>query len=44
VRAVTGKLTGDRQTEAEGKAQKAAGKMRREVGKAKDAIRDTFKK
>jgi hypothetical protein len=34
----------DRQAEAEGKADKAAGKVQREVGKAKDAIRDTFKK
>ena len=31
-------------TEAEGKAQKAGGKVQREAGKAKDAVRETVKK
>jgi uncharacterized protein YjbJ (UPF0337 family) len=39
-----GKVTGNRRTEAEGVADKTAGKVQGEFGKAKDAVRDTFKK
>ena len=44
VKEAIGKVTGDRKTEAEGAAEKTAGKVQGEVGKAKDAVRDTFKK
>jgi uncharacterized protein YjbJ (UPF0337 family) len=39
-----GKVTGNKRTEAEGAAEKIAGKARSDVGKAKDAIRDAVKK
>lgn len=39
-----GKITGDKRTEAEGKAEKAAGKVQNAVGGAKDAARDAAKK
>jgi uncharacterized protein YjbJ (UPF0337 family) len=35
-----GGVTGDRQTEAEGKAEKAEGKLQNAAGGAKDAARD----
>jgi len=35
-----GKLTGDKKLEAEGKADKVAGKVQNAVGGAKDALRD----
>ena len=35
-----GKLTGDAKLEAEGKAQKAAGKIQNTVGGMKDGVRD----
>ncbi len=35
-----GKVTGDTKTEAEGKAEKAGGKVQNTVGGAKDAARD----
>ena len=38
-----GHLTGDKKTEAEGAAEKAAGKVQNTVGGAKDAARDVFK-
>ena len=44
VKEAIGKVTGDQETEAEGKAQKVGGKVQREAGKAKDAIRETVKK
>ena len=44
IKEAIGKVTGDPETEAEGKAQKAGGKVQREAGKAKDAVRDTVKK
>ena len=44
VKEAIGKVTGNRKTEAEGAAQKTAGKLQSDVGKAKDAIRDTFKR
>ncbi len=39
-----GHLTGDKKTEAEGTAEKAAGKVQNTVGGAKDAVRDTADK
>ena len=39
-----GKITGNKRTEAEGATEKATGKVQGGVGKAKDAVRDTFKK
>ena len=35
-----GKITGDARTEAEGAAEKAAGKVQNAVGGAKDAVRE----
>lgn len=35
-----GKVTGDARTEAEGKAEKAGGKVQNAVGGAKDKVRD----
>jgi len=37
-----GKLTGDTKTEAEGKAEKAGGKVQNAVGGAKDTVRDAL--
>jgi uncharacterized protein YjbJ (UPF0337 family) len=39
-----GKVTGDQKTQAEGAAQKTAGKVESAVGGAKDAARDTLNK
>ncbi len=39
-----GKLFGDKKLEAEGKADKAAGKVQNAVGGAADAARDTLNK
>lgn len=39
-----GKVTGDTKTEAEGAAEKAAGKVQNAVGGMKDAARDAVKK
>jgi uncharacterized protein YjbJ (UPF0337 family) len=38
-----GKLTGDKKTEAEGAAEKAAGKVQNAVGGLKDKIRESAK-
>jgi uncharacterized protein YjbJ (UPF0337 family) len=37
-------VTGDAKTQAEGTAEKAAGKLQNAVGGVKDAIRDAVKK
>lgn len=39
-----GKLTGDKKTQAEGTAEKAAGKVQNTVGGVKDAARDAIDK
>jgi len=39
-----GKLTGDAKTEAEGAAEKTAGKVQNAVGGAKDTVRDAADK
>ena len=38
-----GKVTGDAKLNAEGKAEKTAGKVQNAVGGAKDAVRDALK-
>ncbi len=44
VKEVAGKVTGDAKLEAEGKTDKAAGKVQNAVGGAKDAARDALDK
>ena len=39
-----GQMTGDRETEAEGKAEQAEGRVRSAVGHAKDAVREIIGK
>ena len=43
VKETVGKLTGDAKLQAEGAADKAAGKVQNAIGGAKDAVRDAFK-
>jgi len=43
VKEAAGKVTGDAKLEAEGKADKVAGKVQNAVGGAKDAIRKAVK-
>ncbi len=43
IKDATGKVIGDHQMQAEGKADKVVGKVQTEVGKAKDAVRDALK-
>jgi uncharacterized protein YjbJ (UPF0337 family) len=44
VKEAVGKLTGDSKTAAEGKAEKAAGKVQNAVGGAKDSVREALRK
>jgi uncharacterized protein YjbJ (UPF0337 family) len=44
VKEAAGKVTGDKQTQAEGAAEKTAGKAQNAVGGAKDTVRDAVKK
>ncbi len=44
IKEAIGKLTGNEQTQAEGAAEKVAGKVQGTAGKAKDGVRDVFKK
>lgn len=44
VKEAIGKVTGDAKTQAEGTADKAAGKTQSTVGGVKDSARDTLKK
>ena len=44
VKKAIGKVTGDTRTQAEGAAEKIAGKVQSGFGKAKDAVRNAFKK
>jgi uncharacterized protein YjbJ (UPF0337 family) len=44
IKEAVGKVTGDSKTQAEGIAEKAAGKLQNSMGGAKDAARDTLKK
>ncbi len=43
IKEAAGKVTGDTQTEAEGTAEKAAGKVQNTVGGVKDSVRDLTK-
>ncbi|SMH60148.1 CsbD family protein [Azospirillum agricola] len=43
IKETAGKLMGDTKMEAEGKTEKAAGKVQNTVGGAKDAARDALK-
>jgi uncharacterized protein YjbJ (UPF0337 family) len=38
---MTGKVTGDAKTEAEGKTEKTAGKVQNTIGGLKDALKET---
>jgi uncharacterized protein YjbJ (UPF0337 family) len=44
IKEAIGKVTGDTKVEAEGVAEKAAGKVQSGVGNAKDTVRDVFKR
>jgi uncharacterized protein YjbJ (UPF0337 family) len=44
IKEAIGKVTGDTRTEAEGAAEKTAGKVQNSVGGAKDTVRDALKK
>ena len=44
VKDAVGKATGDRNLQADGKADKVEGKIQQGVGKAKEAVRDALKK
>ena len=44
VKEKVGQMTGDRETEAEGRAEKAEGRVRSAVGHAKDAAREVVGK
>lgn len=44
VKQTTGKVTGNKQIEVEGAAEKMVGKVQGNIGKAKDTVRDTFRK
>jgi uncharacterized protein YjbJ (UPF0337 family) len=41
-RAAVGKMTGDKKTQSEGTAEKAAGKVQNAVGGVKDTVKETF--
>ncbi|MCB8880384.1 CsbD family protein [Acidisoma cellulosilytica] len=43
VKEAAGKVTGDRKLEAEGKVEKAGGKVQNAYGGAKDSVRDAVK-
>ena len=44
VKETIGRVTGDAKTQAEGAAEKAAGKVQNIVGGAKDTVQETLKK
>lgn len=44
IKEAIGKVTGDKKTEGEGKAEKVAGKVQNAAGGAKDGVRDAVKK
>jgi len=43
IKEAVGKITGDKKTQAEGTADKTAGKAENAVGGTKDVVRDTLK-
>ncbi|WP_027797739.1 CsbD family protein [Paraburkholderia acidipaludis] len=44
IKEATGKITGNRETELEGKVEKATGTVQRNIGEAKDKVRDKLEK
>ena len=44
IKEVTGKLTGDKTRQAEGKAEKNLGKVQASIGEATDAVRNLVRK
>ncbi len=44
IKEAMGKVTGDARTEAEGKAEKLAGRIQTAAGSAKDGVRDAVEK
>jgi uncharacterized protein YjbJ (UPF0337 family) len=44
IKETIGKVTGDSKTQADGAAEKVAGKVQNAVGGVKDAVRDAVKK
>ncbi len=44
IKEAVGKVTGDAKTEAEGAAEKNAGKVQNAIGGMKDSVRDAMKK
>jgi uncharacterized protein YjbJ (UPF0337 family) len=44
VEKTVGKLVGNEKLETEGKIDEAAGEIRKDIGKAKDAVKDAVKK
>ena len=44
VKQAIGKVSGNKRTELEGAAEKTVGKAQGGIGKAKDAVRDTFRR
>ncbi len=44
IKEAVGKVTGDKRTQAEGAAEKAAGKVQNTAGGVKDAVNDATKK
>ncbi len=44
IKEATGKLFGDKKTEAEGKAEKTEGRVQNAVGSVKDTVRETISK
>jgi len=44
VKEAAGKMTGDQKLQAEGKTEKAAGKVQNAIGGAKDSVRDALNK
>jgi uncharacterized protein YjbJ (UPF0337 family) len=44
VKEAAGKMTGDQKMQAEGKGEKAAGKVQNAIGGAKDAVREALNK
>jgi uncharacterized protein YjbJ (UPF0337 family) len=44
IKEAAGKVTGDSKMQAEGKTEKAAGKVQNAIGGAKDSVRDALSK
>jgi uncharacterized protein YjbJ (UPF0337 family) len=44
VKQAIGKVTGNKQTEVEGAAEKMVGNVQSKIGQAKDTVRGTFRK